>query len=227
MTTLAPVWLFCYNVLMALNRTTEPKQVDNVASLASDPVLIPAISRLGVPVGIFGVTFLLIALMLTLLFSPDRFPVRVGDKTVRLYELEDEERSLKMQQVHLLEARQKILADTDAPVLQQVAKLRSLMLPVGSAMLSIEEVRRSFRVGTSDPIALPGVSFDASSYALVLDGQVRDTGGRSMQILASFVDELRDIPVFDSVSEPEYSSDPLADGGTLSHFTITLRFHHE
>lgn len=205
----------------------QPKQVENVRSPVSGPVLIPAIARLGLPIGIFGIAFLLIALSLTILFSPDRFPVRIGDKTVRLHDLESEGKSLTGQQADLLEQRQKILADSDAPILRQVKKLRSLLLPVGAAMLSIEDVRRSFSTGTTDPISLPGVTFDASKNALSLSGEVQDSSGRSMQILASFVDELRDITAFDSISEPEYVSRQLPDGRTVSPFTLTLRFHHE
>lgn len=225
--TLAAGRLFCYNVLMAFNRFNEPKQAEEFAQTKSGSVLMPAIARLGVPVGVFGLSFFVITVLLTLLLSPDRFPVRVGDKTVRLYDLETEEKSLKAKQADLLEERQKILADSEAPVLHQVEKLRSSILPVGSAMLSIEDVRRSFRAGTSDPISFPGVMFDATANTLTLVGEVRDAGGRSMQILASLVDELRVIAAFESVSEPEYVSELLAGGGTVSRFSITLRFFHE
>ncbi len=199
------------------------KPLDTPGSL----VLIPAIGRLGVPVGIFGITFFLIAITLTLVFSPDRFPVRVGDKTVRLHELEAEEKSLKLTQVDLMKERQKILADADAPVLDQIAKLRTQTVPVGSAMLAVENVRWSFHAGMSDPISLPTVTFDAAAHTLMLGGDVRDAAGRSMQILATFIDELRALPNFESVSEPEYLSEPLPDGGTVSRFSLILRFPHE
>lgn len=212
---------------MPLDRSTQPKPADKHVVPHEGPVLLPAIARLGLPVGIFGATFFLIAVVLTMLFSPDRFPVRVGDKTVRLHDLESEEKSLQNKKAELMEERRKILADSDAPVLHQVERLRSAMSPVGAGMLSVEDVRRSFRSPSADPISLPGVSFDGTANALVLHGEVRDTGGRSMQLLATFVDELRAIPDFDSVSEPEYTSEPLPGGGSLSTFTLTLRFHRE
>lgn len=225
--TLAAKGLFCYNSLMSSDRTTEPKPAEKTVDTKDGAVLVPAIARLGLPVGIFGATFFLIALSLTMLFSPDRFPVRVGDKTVRLHELESEEKGLQNKKAELTEERRRILADSDAPVLHQVERLRSEMSPVGSAMLSVEDVRRSFRSPSADPISLPGVFFDGTANALVLDGEIRDTGGRSMQLLATFVDELRAIPDFVSVSEPEYTSEPLPGGGSLSKFTLTLRFHRE
>ncbi len=212
---------------MAQPLSREPVLAEKPADLHSSSVILPALARLGVSVGIFGITFFIITLILTLLFSPDRFPVRVGEKTVRLHELEAEEKRLKILQADLLQERQKILADSDAPILRQVEKLRTLITPVGSVLLSIEDVRQSFRVGMGDPISLPYVKFDATANALVLSGEVRDASGRSMQILSSFVDELRALPACESVSEPEYLSELLPDGGTVSRFSLTLRFPHE
>lgn len=212
---------------MASNTSAQPKSAPTTTDTNNTPVLLPAIARLGVPVGIFGATFFVIAVILTMLFSPDRFPVRVGDKTVRLHELEAEEKNLVIKKADLMEERKKILADSDAPVLHQVEKLRALTSPVGSALLSIEDVRRSFRIGNADPISLPGIAFSSETNAIILSGDVRDAGGRSMQILASFVDELRAVESFESVSEPEYKSEPLPDGGTSSHFSLTLRFRNE
>lgn len=225
--TLAALGLFCYNIVMASNSSVQPKSAPTNTDPKDTPVLLPAIARLGVPVGIFGGTFFVIAVILTMLFSPDRFPVRVGDKTVRLHELEAEEKSLIVKKADLMEERKKILADSDAPVLHQVEKLRALTSPVGAALLSVEDVRRSFRIGDADPISLPDIAFSSETNAITLSGDVRDAGGRSMQILASFVDELRAIESFESVSEPEYKSEPLPDGGTSSHFSLTLRFPNE
>ncbi len=209
---------------MPTDPSPQPIKAENIVSGSGRSVLVSTAAKLGVPIGVFGVTFFLIALALTIVFSPDRFPVRVGDKTVRLYELESEEKNLKVRHADLLEERQKILANADAPVLAQIGKLRTLTTPVGSAMLRVDDVRRSFRTPSHDPISLPGVTFDAEARTLTLTGDVRDPGGRSMQILASFIDELREIAIVESVSEPEYTSEPLPLGGTLSHFSVTLRF---
>lgn len=212
---------------MSVDRTPEPKPAEKTHEASDASVLVPALARLGLSVGVFGATFFVIAIVLTMLFSPDRFPVRVGEKTVRLHELEAEEKRLIAEKADLLEERKKILADTDAPVLHQVQKLRALMPPVGSALLRIEEVRRSFAVGSHDPISLPQISFREQDAAVRISGEVRDVNNASMQILASFVDELRALPSIESVSEPEYTSEPLPEGGTLSRFSITLRLAHE
>jgi hypothetical protein len=204
---------------MAEFSNTEPK----TAPQTDAAVLLPALSKLGVPVGIFGAAFFVIAVVITLLFSPDRFPVRAGDKTVRLYDLESEERALKSRKAELLETRQKILGSSEATILRQVEKLRADITPVGTVLLGIETVRASFKAAGNDPISIPQVNFDGTH--LTIGGEVRDSSGRSMQVLASFVDELRALGAVTSVSEPEYKTNTLPDGTTVSPFTITLTLH--
>jgi hypothetical protein len=61
----------------------------------------------------------------------------------------------------------------------------------------------------------------------MIGGEVRDPQGRSVQLLGSFVDGLRGIPLIQSVTEPEYRSDPVPSGGTVSPFTLSLIFHRD
>lgn len=187
-----------------------------------ESVLLPAIARLGISILIFGAVFCLMSIGLTSVVSPDRFPVKVGENTVRVADLEEEERRLKVKYAELIEARVTLLNNSDAPVLRQVEALRSGVSPVGSVLLGIEDVRRSFRVADADPIAIPTVNFSFERRTVTLGGEVQDAAGRSMQILASFVDGLRAIPSVASVSEPEYRMTTLQDGGTSSPFTITV-----
>lgn len=171
---------------------------------------------------IFGAVFCLMSVALTYVVSPDRFPVKVGENTVRLKDLEDEERRLKAAYAELTEARARLLQSADAPVLRQVETLRSMVVPIGSVLLGIEDVRRGFRIADADPVALSTVRYDGERRSVAIGGDVRDTAGRSMQILASFVDGLRSLPSVASVSEPEYRATPLTGGGTSSPFAVTL-----
>ncbi len=187
----------------------------------SDGILLPAIERLGLPVFLFGVIFLLATLALTIILTPDRFPVRLGDRVVRLTDLESEQRSLLSQKADL-EAAPSPIAESRAPVLHQLKALRSTIAPTGVAMLLVENARRSFTTVLADPIVFSSFSVGGSGSHIRLSGDVTDDGGRSMQILASFVDGLRAIPVVDTVTEPEYSQRKNDEGHTVSPFIITL-----
>ncbi len=192
-------------------------------------VLLPALARLGTPVLIFGVVFFLLSLSLTFLVSPDRFPVRMGDKIVRLSELQAEEYALKVHQAELLDERTKILKDSDAPVLTQTMKIRSEFDAVGPLLLEVEKTRKSFVTGDIDPIRIPKVEWNGVTHQLTLGGDVTDPGGRSVSILSAYVDQLRKLPMLQSdsgrtaVSDPSaYVQNPDAAGGTVSPFTIVI-----
>lgn len=184
-----------------------------------------ATRRMGLPLFIFGSIFFLISLALQSIVSPDRFPVRMGEKTVRLIELYEEEKRLRQQHAEITETRARILASSNAPVLLQVERLREGIFPIGVALLATEDMRRSFDIGDRYPVSISHVDYEEG--AIVIGGDVRDSDGRSIQILASFVDSLRTIPFFSSVSEPEYRADSLEGGGTIAPFSLTLTLRHD
>lgn len=184
-------------------------------------VLLPAIARMGMSVFVFGAVFLVFMFIVSALVSPDRFPVRINDRTVRLQDLMGEQEKLSDEHAMLLAARAQIGERVQAPVLRQVETLRQGTKPLGAALLGIDEVR----VGFDTAISLPHVTFDVTGGTLRLGGDVRDPQGRSVQLLASFVDGLRAVPLIASVTEPEYRADPLSSGGTVSSFTLSITLH--
>ncbi|MFA5800317.1 MAG: hypothetical protein WC840_05170 [Candidatus Peribacteraceae bacterium] len=206
----------------------EPKQAavppaDTGATPPRPPrVLLPALGRLGVPLCVFGAVFLLATVLLTVLLTPDRFPVRLGDRIVRIRDLESEEKALVSRQAELLSAREKLGSESRSPVLHEVMKLKKDILPVGPALLSIDDVRRSFASRDADPISLPQVEVRGEEGKILLSGEARSDSGRSIQLLARFVDSLRASPLFQSVSEPEYKQVNAPDGTTVSPFSLTI-----
>ena len=191
---------------------------------ATKRAFLPAFERLALPALIFGLLFFMATFGITMLLTPDRFPVRIGDRVVRLIDLETEQRALLVEKVEL-ETNHDVSLDSRAPVLRQLAMLKPRVTPVGAALLAIDDVRLRFRTPTVDPISLPRV-FVASGTVIRIGGEVRDMGGSTMRTLASFVDGLRTIPFVLSVSEPEYSERKDADGTTVSPFVITLTLPH-
>lgn len=183
-------------------------------------ILIPAIERLGIPVLIFGLVFSVLVGLVMLIATPDRFPVRIGDTVVRIVDLEREQERVLQETRALKDRQEKLRSDDRAPTLHQLRLLSKDVLPVGAALSAVEDVRRSFIVGSIDPIALPSIQY--KDGAVNITGIVRDPGGRSVQLLASFIDALRRIHEIKSVSEPEYTSREKPDGGSESPFAITI-----
>lgn len=199
----------------------EPQSADRTVPDASMvPVLLPAMARLGVPVLVFGACFLILVWAVTFLTSPDRFPVHTGDAIVRLQDLESRVQLLKSQKATLEKTRQQLQTTEKAPVLTQVASLSQATVPLGDVLLSIEEARSSLSHAPNALITLPRMEY--ADGTLTLGGDVRDASGRSMQILAEFVDSLRMVLAVVSVSEPEYVTRPRAEGGSISPFILIL-----
>lgn len=193
----------------------EPQSADaNQQEVSPTSVLVPAMARLGFPVLLFGIVFLLLVWVMTLLTSPDRFPVHTGDTIVRLQDLESRAQLLREQTIALGESRQRLKLEEKAPILTRIRSIRTLVVPLGDVLLSLEDVRRAY------PITLPRIEYRVGT--LLIAGEVRDPSSRSMQMLAQFVDDLRDIPSVVSVTEPEYVSHSSSDGGTFSPFILTL-----
>lgn len=199
----------------------EPSSADSAPhDVPQESVLLPAMARLGVPVLVFGACFLLLVWAVTFLTSPDRFPVHTGDAIVRLQDLESRVQFLESQKATLEKTRQQLQMTEKAPVLMRVASLRRAIVPLGDVLLSIEEARSSLSHAPNALISLPRMEY--ADGTLTLGGDVRDASGRSMQILAQFVDSLRMISAVASVSEPEYVTQPRAEGGSVSPFILTL-----
>jgi hypothetical protein len=184
-----------------------------------------AVDRMAVPVLVFGMVFALAMGALTYLASPDRFPVRIGDKVVKVQDLADEERALKEREAKLLQARKELDALVPTPVLQEIEGLRAGNTDVGHAFKAVEAARKSFSLADDSPVTVTRTWYSRAEGRLAIGGEVRDPAGRSMHILASFVDNLRESGVFEKVSEPEYVQTE-ADGVVTSPFAISLTLPH-
>lgn len=193
-------------------------------SASKNKALLPALERLGLPLFLFGAVFLVLTIGMIKLLSPDRFPVHIGGKVLRLTDLAAEQVRLKDEFNALTQTRQELIASQDlAPVLKQVHDRKAEMLPIGSVLLQVETLRSSFATSSIDPIALPGIQYDGAGKTLTLTGFVTDPAGGSNHILASFVDGLRSLPRISSVTEPEYVQ-VTSEAGLRTPFTLTLRF---
>ncbi len=208
----------------------EPKPATDVRTETSSDtpkgVLLPAVSTLGLSMFVFGAVFFLSTLLVTLFITPDRFPVRMGEQILQVKDLESEQQRLAARKADLLTLRTQLTADIKSPVLHQVARLKGDFFPVGKILNAIEQVRQSFKSSSADPISFPSVEVSGTEGKILLSGAVRDPDGRSIQLLASFIDGLRALPNVQSVSEPEYAQHPDANETTVSPFSITIVLKH-
>lgn len=175
-----------------------------------------AVCHLGIPLLIFGAVLLVLMVAMSFLLSPDRFPVVIGLKSVKMGELTQEYRSLQEQTHALKEERARLLSLVPTPILHQLSLLRKDTVSIGATFQKIETIRSDFAQPLHDPIQIASINYDSALKTIVLRGTVRDA--LSIQVLASFVDELRNSGSFIKVSEPEYR----IESPETSPFTLTL-----
>lgn len=180
------------------------------------------ITNLATPMLSFGATFMLGAAMLTLLMDPGRFVVHTGASALRLRDLMTQEHALLTQRAELLAAREKLSDAVPTPTLERVTALKrdTKGLALTRALDALDAVRRAFIIDGADLVVFTDVK--AADASLTIKGFVRDGDGRSMQILASFIDQLRSHDAFAHISEPEYQRVTGNDGTITSPFDITI-----
>lgn len=204
-------------------------RVDATALPPSDPPLsavrttlalgvVEAMKRLGVPLLIFGAVLLVLMGVMSVLLSPDRFPVLIGFKSVKMGDLTAEYTALRAEESALSAEREQLRTLVPTPVLRELSSLRTDDPPLAEAFTEIERIRSSFAQPLHDPIAIDSLRYDRSNGTVTIVGSVRDA--LSIQVLASFVDGLRTSGAFSRVSEPEYRR----EADDTSPFTLLLTF---
>ncbi len=194
-----------------------------IGYMSSRPSLLQALENLAVPLSVFGGVFLIGMIGLSVLFSPGRFPVRLGERMVRFRDLQTEEQLLIARQQELLKERARVLSLTPAPTLAHIASLRAERPPVLPALVALETARREMMTAGRENIVIHGTFYDASDGRLRVEGDAFDADGGSIRMLALFVDTLRASSSFASVSEPEYREVRDGSGVVSSPFVLTLR----
>lgn len=189
--------------------------------------LLAAFEDLWVPLAIFGAVFLCGMVTLSVLFSPGRFPVRLGDRMVRFRDLSAEEQLLVGRQQELLKERARVLSLTPAPMLAELSQTRSDVSASFAAITAIEAARRELATSGIDHVLIETMSFDEAARSIRIAGVASDSDGSSVQILALFVDKLRASPLFSFVREPEYREVRDGNGAVTSPFVITLTISNE
>ena len=174
-----------------------------------------------VPALIFASFLLAGSAVLTFLFDPGRYPVHVGSSVIRLQDLQSEYDALLAHEQELIRQEASLDELTPTPTLDALRMLRNERAPYFEAIVAAERARGTFALSSGNPVVFDRVVLSEDS-TLKLDGSVRDQSGRTMQLLASFIDRLREQSVFASVSEPEYRELINPDGIPTSPFSLLL-----
>lgn len=173
---------------------------------------------LGVPFLIFAAAFLIGTILLAIILTPGRFPVRTGATFVRFADLRAEQKALEEKYRSLKAEQDRVSSLTPTPTLNMIHDIRAAAhnRQLGMGIAALTDAVASFN--TSIEIDF----FHAKDGQISISGKARDGNGRSIPLLASFIDRLRSDRHFKDVSEPEYSQIRDGEGRVYSPFAIEI-----
>ncbi len=135
---------------------------------------------------------------------------------------------------------EELRSDLESKVTDASARRESAVLPfhdaryaalanAGESTSNFSELRRALQkksdaiIDQPDAIHLDAITYDAEEQSLMIEGDVRFVGARSMTLLAQFVEEMTKDPIFAEVALPRFMRE---DGpyGPHSPFIIEATF---
>lgn len=168
----------------------------------------------------FAIVFFLGTLLLGRIVDPGRFPVRIGSEVLKVSDIEAQKETLLERQEELAANRDELTNLVSTPVYDAFQDLKDGHASLAPAFSALIEAAFAFEdADGSAAIDLTAITLEGETFRV--EGVVSSIDGRSIPILASFVDALRESEAYASVSEPEYVRID-RDHGSVSPFSLTL-----
>ncbi len=191
---------------------------ENPESQAQEAVQEPLMRRIGLSLLLFTSVFVLLLFASWLFLLPNLTTLRLQGTTVDISVVIPFEQNLKAQIAEAEAQRSHIvlpITDTDYDLL----KRQAMCFPMLETLTrSIEETARDMGENT---VVFSGFAFDAKG-TLVLTGDVRNVGPRSMTVLADFTERLGKLPFILSIVPPAFGRETAPGIGPHSPFILSL-----
>jgi len=105
---------------------------------------------------------------------------------------------------------------------QSLVKEKHLQPDSVELLKRVQNIADQFTNNGTRRVFLNSLEVHGSDRSVVLNGDVRNAGPRSMTLLAQFVEALRALPVVQELSNPQFKRQVNADGSYKSPFTISI-----
>lgn len=179
-------------------------------------------ARLAIPLVVFSAV-LSLALSLSWWFFLPRLAgvplhgeLMYGSSLVRFYaDLHDQVNALE-------EVRNQLVLPGQDPLSQFLRQLRRVDVPFAPLLAAVTRSAEQVVPDRPDAVLLEFLQYDAEKNRLVLIGDVRHVGPRSMTVLAEFIETLRGVPGVEAVEHQRFTREEDATIGFHSPFTLLL-----
>lgn len=173
--------------------------------------------RWAVSILFFGCTALLLTFVVVVLTRPGRYPVTLGDSLLRLKEIDTAVTELRAEEQRLLSASEELRHRTPTPTVKQLDTFSASRTDVGTFL---RDLVRSLHTSHGVDVTLTSILLQDKA-TVELHGEV-NAGGKSLRVVADFIDALRSSPTILHVMEPEYILATAKDGSSFAPLTLLL-----
>ncbi len=213
-------WRSRFSAIIKRIPMTEP-QTNITAESVGKTGLWRIVDSLGVPLFLFSVSLMVLLLISWAFVLPHFTRFTVDGKELSASALIDERKVLE-KEVHAAEEKRDQLLlpvhDETYNALKQMRAGRIAPLDIRRTILLVA----SQSAGREDVIVVHLLKVDEAAGTVKLEGDVRNSGPRSMTVLAEFVESLRAVPFVASLKAPAYMREEKSPGEFHSPFTIEL-----
>lgn len=177
--------------------------------------------RIALPFFVFSVVLCALLTLSWFLLMPRLSRVEVGGTVRGLGEMQQHEVELRADILDAEQSRQNLILAIHEPQYLALKAVRNGRLSLSDVRSHIEAIAAQ-SVTQVDAVHLTRIDYDIAKKSLVIDGDVRFVGSRSMTVLAAFVDALKSDGAFATVSTPAFTREDDPVSGSHSPFSLTL-----
>lgn len=182
--------------------------------------VIQVLERIALPLFLFTGVLAGVLLLSRIVVLPRLSRIEVNGTTRTAAELRQERTRLTADIAQSEQERRQLLLSVDDETYQALKKMRASSLSFPSVLQELHA--QAGKAAGEGTIELQVVEYDAMGQSVLVRGDVRDSGPRSMTVLAQFVESLRRSSMVDSVDAPSFTRVDDPGIGPHSPFSMTL-----
>lgn len=181
------------------------------------------VARVAFPLFAFAAALACALLLSRLLFLPRLAGVQLHGETMYGSSLTRFYADLRDRIAAQEEARNRLVLPGRDSLSQFLRQLRRSDASIASLFAAVTRSAEEAVHDRPDAVFLESFQYDAAGGTLALAGDVRNSGPRSMTVLAEFIETLRRIPSVEEVEHPRFLREEDANGAFHSPFSLLLR----
>ena len=192
-------------------------------TLAMRPSFGAILRRVALPFFIFAAVLLGFLVTSYTLLLPRLTEVNVAGQNRDTLQLQQHVHELTAAVTDLEEQRRQLVTPLRQGLYGTIKEEKFARFSAYDVFTQIESAAANLVADQKDVVHLSSLQYQPSEYVLILEGDIRNVGSRSMTVLAQYVDALKNLPAIADVEPPRFTRVFQETFGYHSPFVLHLR----